>query len=300
MAKMFYTLEETAAKLGVDQDRVKAMAASGRLQQFRDRDKLMFKREQVEALVGGSAQSSTGPIPLADSGDTDAIDLRGETGVAGTPVKDKSGDKDATRTGTGVSIFETGEVEMADPMAQTQVTQGHEDELALESVGSGSGLLDLTRESDDTSLGAELLDEIYPGGGTGAPSDSKIESGIGSSGIFESALGMETGGSGVAELAGLQAEGTAVEPAGVMPAAYEGATADAASSGLGAGLLLGTLIALVLLLLVTISALVGVTSPITSMMAQSTTTLLIWVFGLLVVSALLGGIGMFLGKATSR
>ena len=28
---------------------------------------------------------------------------------------------------------------------------------------SGSGLMDLTRESDDTSLGAELLDEIYPG-----------------------------------------------------------------------------------------------------------------------------------------
>ena len=25
------------------------------------------------------------------------------------------------------------------------------------------GLLDLTREADDTSLGAELLDEIYPG-----------------------------------------------------------------------------------------------------------------------------------------
>ena len=39
--------------------------------------------------------------------------------------------------------------------------------------------LDLTRESDDTSLGAELLDEIYPGG------DAKGESGIGSaSGIF--------------------------------------------------------------------------------------------------------------------
>jgi hypothetical protein len=34
----------------------------------------------------------------------------------------------------------------------------------LEGTGSGSGLLDLTRESDDTSLGAELLDEITPGG----------------------------------------------------------------------------------------------------------------------------------------
>src|SRR5262249_18328283 len=39
-----------------------------------------------------------------------------------------------------------------------------------EGVGSGSGLLDLTRESDDTSLGAELLDEIGPkGSGAAAP-----------------------------------------------------------------------------------------------------------------------------------
>ena len=30
-------------------------------------------------------------------------------------------------------------------------------------IGSGSGILDLTKESDDTSLGAELLDEIYSG-----------------------------------------------------------------------------------------------------------------------------------------
>jgi hypothetical protein len=34
--------------------------------------------------------------------------------------------------------------------------------MNLEGVGSGSGLLDLTRESDDTSLGA-VLDEIGPG-----------------------------------------------------------------------------------------------------------------------------------------
>ena len=49
-------------------------------------------------------------------------------------------------------------------MAKTQITEGPvDDQVALESSGSGSGLLDLTRESDDTSLGAELLDEIYPG-----------------------------------------------------------------------------------------------------------------------------------------
>jgi hypothetical protein len=52
-------------------------------------------------------------------------------------------------------------------MAQTAIGSGIQDQINLEGVGSGSGLLDLTRESDDTSLGAELLDEISPGGSTG-------------------------------------------------------------------------------------------------------------------------------------
>jgi hypothetical protein len=50
-----------------------------------------------------------------------------------------------------------------DPSAQTQVTP---------SVGgmgdpgaSGSGLMGLTQEADDTSLGANLLDDAYAGGG---------------------------------------------------------------------------------------------------------------------------------------
>jgi hypothetical protein len=54
----------------------------------------------------------------------------------------------------------------ADPMAQTSIGSGIQDQINLEGVGSGSGLLDLTRESDDTSLGAELLDEISPSSGS--------------------------------------------------------------------------------------------------------------------------------------
>ncbi len=63
----------------------------------------------------------------------------------------------------GVDVFQNDEVERVDPSAQTAIAPGLAD-MANEGVGSGSGLLDLTRESDDTSLGAELLDEIAPGG----------------------------------------------------------------------------------------------------------------------------------------
>ena len=53
MAKMFYTLEEAAAKLGKNTDQVKDMVSSNQLQEFRDRDRLMFKVEQVDLLAGG-------------------------------------------------------------------------------------------------------------------------------------------------------------------------------------------------------------------------------------------------------
>ena len=60
----------------------------------------------------------------------------------------------------GVNVFDDDELdEVVDPLAQTAVT----DVTGLDGAGSGSGILDLTRESDDTSLGAELLEEIYTG-----------------------------------------------------------------------------------------------------------------------------------------
>ena len=64
----------------------------------------------------------------------------------------------------GVDVFHDDDVERVDPAAQTAISAGISDQVNVESVGSGSGLLDLTGESDDTSLGAELLDEIAPGG----------------------------------------------------------------------------------------------------------------------------------------
>ena len=67
---------------------------------------------------------------------------------------------------------------IVDPMAQTAITPSA-GEINLESVGSGSGLLDLSRERDDTSLGA-VLEEITPGAsGTAMPaSDTGIGGGV--------------------------------------------------------------------------------------------------------------------------
>lgn len=312
MAKMFYTLEEASERLGLDADAIKEMAASGKLQQFRDRDKLMFKREQIDQLAspGDSAGGSSIGIPLADPGpdDTDAISLADSmaSGV-GEPVDPKEG--------TGISVFDAGEVEPADPMAQTQVTQPQidDEELALESVGSGSGLLDLTRESDDTSLGAELLDEIYPGGGdTGVSSsaDFGLESSVGSSGVFEGALSMETGASGPSGLENLTDTGDPgsmdMPMAGGMSAGSTanyamGDDSDPAGSALGAGLLIGATAALIIGLVVVAAAIAGGRSTLTGMLVSDSgsSNLMFLCLGLLVVSLVLGGVGFMLGKKSA-
>lgn len=182
MAKPFYSIEEVCELLGKDADGVRALVRDGSLREFRDAGKIFFKAEDVDKLAGKPPASAddSGEIDLEptldDDGDkkTDdkdevpAInDVTGGTSLIGLePMEGDDDKREGTSVTTGgISVFDDDEVEIdADPMADTQVTSGAiDDEVALDSAGSGSGLLDLTREADDTSLGAELLDDIYPG-----------------------------------------------------------------------------------------------------------------------------------------
>src|SRR5262245_5673556 len=164
MAKMFYTLEEVAQKLKKTPDEVKAMAKSGQIQEFRDRDKLMFKVDQIDLLAGSDEESGEVHLELEDTSAGSGIGLS----ASGLDLKESSASGSAigladSREGTGISVFDTdhGTTPAEGASGETAVGETVEDELNLESVGSGSGLLDLTRESDDTSLGAELLEEVY-------------------------------------------------------------------------------------------------------------------------------------------
>jgi hypothetical protein len=164
MAKLFYTLDEAASKLHKSETEVKQMVASGQLQEFRDRDRLMFKVDQVDLLAGGGDDSSV--IPLADSADLGTISLASDSGTGMN--------LESPKEQTGISIFDADSTEEADPSAVTQITESAPTELSLETVGSGSGLLDLTREADDTSLGADLLDEVRARDGSTA-SETQVE-----------------------------------------------------------------------------------------------------------------------------
>ena len=170
MAKLFYSLEEAADRLGKSEQEVQQMAETGQLQEFRDRDRLMFKVEQVDLLAGDHSNEDTGgTIPLADSGGLEGISLASESGSAMN--------LESPKEQTGISIFDTEDAEEADPAAATMVTT-ESPGFTGDPTASGSGLLDMTREADDTSLGADLLEDIYSGD-TGGETIGESVAGVG-------------------------------------------------------------------------------------------------------------------------
>lgn len=196
MAKMFYTLDEARAALGRTEEEIMQLSREGRLRMFRDGSHPMFKSDQVEQLkaeLGGGSDmvdlgpsDSGSPIGLVDSkgasgtaismsdlgGSGSGMSMKEDTalaadlGLSGSSAGDSTPGLMSSRAGgsaSGLNIF-ADEGDKADPSAQTAISAGSlQDQVNLEGVGSGSGLLDLTRENDDTSLGAELKDEINLG-----------------------------------------------------------------------------------------------------------------------------------------
>ena len=95
MAKLFYTLQETLAKLSKDEEAVNGLVSAGKLREFRDHDnKLLFKREEVDLLVTdatGSGELDLSSLPASsDSFELDlsdsSVDDRSGTGRSASPV----------------------------------------------------------------------------------------------------------------------------------------------------------------------------------------------------------------------
>ncbi len=51
MAKLFYTLEEAAIRLGMAKNIVQEMVRTGKLQEFRDGENLEYKKSEVDELA---------------------------------------------------------------------------------------------------------------------------------------------------------------------------------------------------------------------------------------------------------
>jgi len=254
MAGMFYSLKEAAEKLNKTTDEIREIVKKGKLREFRDGPNLLFKVDEVEALMSDTSimpaqvpivppepavpvepelvvpsepepvvplepepvapsepepvvpleQEPAGPLepepvaplepelvapsepemavpvepepvipveqkpPVPTQPQEEEISLAPEAAETPAPASELTS-ADTALAGEGISVL--GETDRDyevtdDTMAETQAVPAEEslekieEDVSLDSFGSGSGLLDLSLQADDTSLGG-ILDEIY-------------------------------------------------------------------------------------------------------------------------------------------
>jgi hypothetical protein len=188
MAGMFFSIKEVSEKLGKSEDEVRQIVKSGRLREFRDGPNLLFKVDEVNSLLSDTsfmAANKPADVPTPaknEEAGADEILLAPET----TESPEKGGDElqltdaDTQIVDDGIkvlgdtdSLSKEGSDETFKGLDETPSSPGKEASLEeiekdanLDTFGSGSGLLDLSLQADDTSLGG-ILDEIYTPGGEG-------------------------------------------------------------------------------------------------------------------------------------
>jgi hypothetical protein len=268
MAKMFYTAEEVAEKLGKSVEEVLEMAKKGQIQEFRDRDKVMFKVDQIDLLTGDESEPSI-PLALDDSAESFAPAIK-------APLEEQSEPLDLS--GTGMTVIDSGASRESIGLADSA---GSNAEFGEVTRGDSSALLDLTRESEETSLGAELLEEVYS-------SEDNVEIPAASSGLFEPVEG-ESGGPAMVGSRG------GIEPAFTpMLAAASVESVEPGWSGLSAGLMIGAFLALASMGVVAATGAIGGASGLAS---AFTANLWAWVGGIVGVVLVCGVAGFFIGRA---
>ncbi len=199
MAGMFYSLEEAIAKLNVTEEQLKELTREGKLREFRDGSNVLFKVDEIEALMpeASAAAPEATPATPQEETDKDEISLVPEATVPETASLDTSvpeatapetveldtalpeaiedttagdelADADTVIAEQGINVLgetdsdqaiEDEKVETKGSTAEASLEEIEED-VNLDTFGSGSGLLDLSLQADDTSLGG-ILDEIY-------------------------------------------------------------------------------------------------------------------------------------------
>jgi hypothetical protein len=183
MAGTFYTLHEAMEKLGKSEQDIRDFIKQGKIREYRDGAKVLYKQDEVDKL---SNESDVIDI-IADS--EAPLELEKTAEIQLEPDEDSQKKKPASEGGFGLS--QMGDLTEADTNVGTlgiNVLGGTDDQYKitadthaetkavnleeiesldadanLESAGSGSGLLDLSLQADDTSLGA-VLDDILPTG----------------------------------------------------------------------------------------------------------------------------------------
>lgn len=241
MAGTFYTLQEAAQKLGKTESQVKDLIKQGKIREYRDGTKVLYKQDEINKLAEesdtidlvadseiGLELEKTAEIKLEPDMSPDSPKKPDSEGGFGLS---QMGDLSMADTNIGtVGINVLGDTDdhykvTSDTKAETKAAELEEIESLdadanLESVGSGSGLLDLSLQADDTSLGA-VLDDILP---TGPDIPAQAEAAAAPVDFAKEAEGL------------LHEPGGAAEAAGPIMAAPVAAISNGAAAPMGAQL----------------------------------------------------------------
>jgi hypothetical protein len=312
MAGMFYSIKEVSEKLGKSEDEVRQIVKSGRLREFRDGPNLLFKVDEVNSLLSDTSFMAVNKPPdtaaaaKSEEAEADEMLLAPETTGpaekadeelqltdADTQIVDDGikvlGDTDASGKGGSDETFKGLDETPSSPGKEASLEEIEKD-ASLDTFGSGSGLLDLSLQADDTSLGG-ILDEIYTPGGEGKAAPAAGEPAADKVGAEGSA--MEVAAEADQMLSAEQFPETPVaSPAAAAAIGYVEAAPDAMSNALGVMLFI-PLLAVIYTIIAAISALSSVTPDIVKM-SQS----FIWyiAIGMAAASLFIAIVGAAMGR----
>jgi hypothetical protein len=203
----YYSMQEVMDKFRKTEQEVQELIKQGKLRQYMDSGKLVFNVEDVNTLaeeIVGLDITSAG-VNLEEASDVDIkleetsevqLEPDEEAPKSAQPEEDLVLEQPKQKESEGgFGLSQMGDLSMADTNVGTvgiNILSGTEDaykltedtraetkaadaeeiealdaDANLESFGSGSGLLDLSLQADDTSLGA-VLDDILPAGADAA------------------------------------------------------------------------------------------------------------------------------------
>jgi len=174
MAGMFYTLQEVVEKLGKNESEIKGLVKEGKLREFRDGAKQLYKIEDVDAIA---STAKSGDAILNDSLEI-SIDETGEVSLAPEELDVLMGTGDK-KVDTKFKLDETGELMAEEKLDDSPVAGSKSDgsEILLSPGETGSGRLDTGMPVDAKSSASSIsLDASSQQGVDLSSNDTKISS----------------------------------------------------------------------------------------------------------------------------
>jgi len=173
MAGMFYSLKETADRLGKTEDDVRKLARDGKLREFRDGSHTLFKVDEVNALVAQGIdveldaepaipaepaevlEAEPAATPEGETSEDDVLDLLAEEPKAAEPAPEAEASSEM-ELAAEPEAEASSEMELA---AEPEAEASSEMELAAEPEAEASSELDLAAESGTEATSDE--DELF-------------------------------------------------------------------------------------------------------------------------------------------